>query len=465
ADDSNGFIGTSIEYASPELPEWLTFVTDAPGGVLDFIQTAQFQPDANLDPDEAFSQGLMVPYFLTDWRGRQNPPFYITPAWVDGNNNIVRARTDLQDLNNVDIVLTPDKDKWSRCVVVESATDYYTDINGSVGLEAQGGAEQFDLRQASSVDRNGNDGPGTGMGWFPGYAIDVETGKRLNIFFGENSTYDGSVFLEEYDNGVATGADMIWNPTAQTFLNTGNPQTLYNLILGAHHYIYVTNTEYDECEDIRQKLEAARSRPLEKVKVLDDVTWTGIPLLTEGSQLLSIDDGLIPNETTIQLRVDNPYEVAEGTGASNGYNTYQFSLEGVATTPLENDVQIAAALEAINVVPNPYYGYSAYETSQFTSTVKITNLPDKCTVTIYSLDGKFIRQYKRDEVGDLQTLRRNNPAINRTQTAPAIEWDLKNNKGIPIASGVYLIHIDAEGLGERVLKWFGVSRQFDPSGL
>ena len=46
-----------------------------------------------------------------------------------------------------------------------------------------------------------------------------------------------------------------------------------------------------------------------------------------------------------------------------------------------------------------------------------------------------------------------------------IEWDLKNNKGIPIASGVYLIHIDAEGLGERVIKWFGVNRKFDPSGL
>ena len=27
------------------------------------------------------------------------------------------------------------------------------------------------------------------MGWFPGYAIDVESGCRLNIFFGENSVY------------------------------------------------------------------------------------------------------------------------------------------------------------------------------------------------------------------------------------------------------------------------------------
>ena len=51
------------------------------------------------------------------------------------------------------------------------------------------------------------------------------------------------------------------------------------------------------------------------------------------------------------------------------------------------------------------------------------------------------------------------------QITPAIEWDLNNNKGIPVASGVYLIHIEAEGLGERVIKWFGVARQFDPTGL
>ena len=31
-----------------------------------------------------------------------------------------------------------------------------------------------------------------GFGWFPGYAIDVETGQRLNVFFGENSVYGGT---------------------------------------------------------------------------------------------------------------------------------------------------------------------------------------------------------------------------------------------------------------------------------
>ena len=121
-------------------------------------------------------------------------------------------------------------------------------------------------------------------------------------------------------------------------------------------------------------------------------------------------------------------------------------------------------MRAINAVPNPYYGYSPYETSQFSTTVKITNLPAVCTVTIYSLDGKFIRQYKRNEVRTpIDT--RSNPALLSSQIVPDLEWDIKNSKGIPVASGVYLIHIDAPGLGSRVLKWFGVQRKFDPTGL
>ncbi|RMF20187.1 MAG: hypothetical protein D6765_17205, partial [Bacteroidetes bacterium] len=91
------------------------------------------------------------------------------------------------------------------------------------------------------------------------------------------------------------------------------------------------------------------------------------------------------------------------------------------------------------------------------------NLPAKCVVTIYTLDGKFIRQYNRDERGAIPE--GNNRGIPAAQVIPDIEWDLKNSKGIPVSSGVYLIHVQAEDLGERTLKWFGINRQFDPAGL
>ena len=120
-------------------------------------------------------------------------------------------------------------------------------------------------------------------------------------------------------------------------------------------------------------------------------------------------------------------------------------------------------MDAINVVPNPYLAFSAYEEITTANVVKITNLPARCVVTIYSLDGQFIRQYNRDEV-EFRTSG-SNPGVSFSQISPAIEWDLENAAGIPISSGVYLIHVAAEGLGERVIKWFGVNREFDPTGL
>ena len=102
---------------------------------------------------------------------------------------------------------------------------------------------------------------------------------------------------------------------------------------------------------------------------------------------------------------------------------------------------------------------------QFNNIVKITNLPAECDVTIFSIDGRFIRQYKRNEVGVLQQPPRANPPFTQGQILPDLEWNLRNYAGIPVASGVYIIHVDAPGLGERTIKWFGVQRKFDPSGL
>ena len=52
------------------------------------------------------------------------------------------------------------------------------------------------------------------------------------------------------------------------------------------------------------------------------------------------------------------------------------------------------------------------------------------------------------------------------QIGPDLEWDLNNFAGVPVASGVYIFHVvDVENGIERNIKWFGVKRRFDPSGL
>ena len=482
-DPTNGFIGYEEEYLKGEeaaawlygIPDdFLPEITAIDEFLFDYIKTEPGQPFDFLDPEGVYNKigpGYFVPYYLCDWEGAEGlVEEVLTPAWTNNSNgnSIVHGQTSLNELNNVDIVFTSNKDLWSRCAVIETANKWVS----SAGVPTEGdGILHFDLRETPSVTKDDNDGDGLpdidpdpeveiGMGWFPGYAIDVETGQRLNIFFGENSIYDGSLYPDAYVD-TPRGRDMMFNPSSQFFLNTGvfGAPLSYNYYAGGQHYVYVTKQPYDGCLEIADRLEHSSSA-LKKVKAVKEITWAGLVMPLPGQEFLSYADGLIPEDLTVKLRVNNPYEVAVGTGDYNGYPTYRFKLDGLQAEELDEE-GVETALDLINVVPNPYYGFSDYETSQFTTTVKITNLPAKCTVTIYSLDGKFIRQYERDELGTQPK----GSAIELNQVLPDLEWDLKNNKQIPIASGVYLIHVAAEGLGERTLKWFGVNRQFDPSGL
>ena len=128
----------------------------------------------------------------------------------------------MTNLYSVDIVLTPDRDKWTRCVVLESCSDR---------TKAEGGALKNEPRKAISVDKDGNPTPDAtdgfgptgnqGMGWFPGYAVNLETGERLNIMFGENS----DTTLAKYGN-LINGNDMIFNPTYVYALATKDVDTL-----------------------------------------------------------------------------------------------------------------------------------------------------------------------------------------------------------------------------------------------
>lgn len=474
---ANGVLGSTTTYANPSNP-WLVFIPDGANQFFDFLKTGVDEDFYELDPDQAFSnigEAAFVPFMMADYRETNQT---ISPGWKEANSgSSLRSKTRLEDLNNVDIVFTSDKTKWSRCVIVETANKQFRDLN----YQPEGDVEQFDLRSAPSVgkdDSNGDglpdaDGDGIGMGWFPGYAVDVETGKRLNIFFGENSTYRGD--LAQYlAGGQPIGADMMFNPTNQIFTQgvPGVPQSIWNFVTGGQHFIYVTRQEYDGCVSFRDRLDEKFTRNFKR-DALKLVTWAGVPILNQGSSLLSYAQGLIPNDLVIKIRVDNPYSKEENFGlTSENFNcndigelpVYEFEISGAKAADLEG-ADKENALSQVNAVPNPYFGFSDYETSRLGSVVKFTNLPAKANITIYSLDGKFIRQFRRDERGIIQS-NRPNPGINSTQELPDLEWDLKNSKGIPVASGVYLIHIEAPDLGlERTIKWFGVNRKFDPAGL
>lgn len=383
------------------------------------------------DPDELYESllgGTITHFCLV----RDCGP--AAPVVNNASVNITQAKTQsrMASASGVDVVFTPDKSKWTRSVVVELCQEPTLAI---------GGATASKTRQQASVDKNGlsagqagyNAAEGdltstTGMGWFPGYAIDVETGRRLNIAFAENS------FL-----GGQNGTDMKWNPSSQFYDNVGNA------VFGGQHVIYIIGEDingsgmsaYDEGRDFYDALSGNNNTAIREA--WKSVMWVMYPMLAP-------DRSLLETEAKVRMRVSKRFEDKVLSNENAGRPMFEWNMDGIATM-VNQDQALADALEMINVVPNPYYAFSQYERDRLDARIKITNLPEKCNIKIFNVRGKLINSFDKDS------------------PITSLDWDLKNFKGIPVAGGVYIIHVEVPGIGEKILKWFGGIRQPDLENL
>lgn len=462
-DNNNGFLTASMTYKNGGTP-WLIGVPDVDGAsALNWIRSGTLNDGSNSDwdansrnfqdPNSVYENvlgGTWAPYNLASFAG-QHLASGTEPAIDQVGKS---AFNSMGDLFSIDLVITSDKSKWTRAVVVEMAPQ--------VAL-AQGNISKFGIRASRSIDKNGkyadsiNQAPSTnpndpnyinarGMGWFPGYAINVETGERLNIVYGENSWLVGE-----------NGRDMKWNPSGSIINEAGT-------VFGGGHYIYVMGSKqirglppqilpksfapaYDAGVWLREHLDLSKNVQVRRAS-WGTAMWVNIPIVPDQQNFLASD-------VTIRLRVKRPYDryygayplqdsIARITDTVNkNYPMYSFNTTSLATKT-DNIEKAKSDLDLIGVVPNPYYAYSAYEVNQLDNRIKIINLPKKCTVSIYTMSGILIRQFTKD-----------------TDLRSSIEWDLKNYAGIPIAGGLYIIHIKADDLGERTIKWFGSLRPID----
>jgi len=249
---------------------------------------------------------------------------------------------------------------------------------------------------------------------------------------------------------------MIWNPTDRFISGVGTP------LMGGMHAIYVfsynqkslngfsggfdfpaykpSEAEVNGSNFLQNKwLEVETNSSTAKRELYGSLSWVSYPLLRPNQSLLSTD-------VTIKLRINKEYKNFVATGENGGKPMYSWSMDDIATVTANSD-QLKEALKMINVVPNPYYAFSEYERGRLDTRVKITNLPERCTINIYTVNGKLVRTFKKDS-----------PITSQ-------DWDLTNNKSIPVASGVYLIHVEVPGIGEVVLKFVGGMRQVDLQGI
>lgn len=418
------------------------------------------------DPEENFEgilNGIIAPYHLTRYLYNPDNPL---GANAPANGKIDVDLSTLDKLNSFILVITNDKDKWSRCPVIEtSETD--ADLKNSwkrrLSVDKEGrpvdtsggfypNLDSVDSQITSDDPNNPAYISSVGMGWFPGYVLNKETGERMNIAFGEDSEYPA--------NG---GTDMIWNPTSTRVRGAGAP----NFIWGGKHFIYIfrktleserdifvfnnrfagdvdySMPEYDEGAKLNAMLKDPEDRIVIKPKqyAWGSCSWVAVPILNP-----EVGQTLLSNDVRVDVNVSAPFGVSNSdlppSLDNNGKPVYRFSTSGLQAVKNSTAV-LKDELENLNVVPNPYYAISEYEATQLDNTVKFTNLPENCTITIYNTNGTLIRRY------------------NKSDPLNYLDWNLKNQVGIPIASGVYLIHIEVPGVGEKILKWFGVVRPVD----
>ncbi|GAB6281345.1 MAG: hypothetical protein STSR0008_00840 [Ignavibacterium sp.] len=70
--------------------------------------------------------------------------------------------------------------------------------------------------------------------------------------------------------------------------------------------------------------------------------------------------------------------------------------------------------------------------------VTFSNLPRDVTIKIFTLSGSLIRTLTTED--------------KPSPDSPFLNWDLKNEDDLRVASGMYLAIVNAPGYGEKILK-------------
>lgn len=383
------------------------------------------------DSDSAFAS------FAPGFRWRD-----ITDQRVNYKRTPEAPENNLDSLFTCDIVITKDKNKWSECVVFETGDNANINVNG---------ARKGQLIQLESVNSDGTSkGTGElGRGWFPGYAINLETGQRVNISFGENSSLRGD-----------RAANMIWDPSS--YIKLGSTP-----IMGGSHFVYVMNTQYDNGQDFYDVLEpnfnimSGNDIVRNVSELYKNIIWTFIPVAAEEDfEFIQNGEYTIPNDVRIRISVSKPYGPFDPS-QSLKESQYFFSTKGNKAI-VDSTELTKRGFDKIQIVPNPYNAYSVYEENEIQNIIKIVGVPSGSKIKIYTTDGTLIRDEFVPE-GQLDKYYGASQSDGETNLDNAYTWDMRTSTGVLISSGVYYIHVSHPDYGDKVLKLFATMRQLDVS--
>ena len=130
------------------------------------------------------------------------------------------------------------------------------------------------------------------------------------------------------------------------------------------------------------------------------------------------------------------------------HDVYKFTT--IAATLDPNKAK--AELDKIKVVPNPYIVTNTWEprnpyaNGRGDREIHFTHLPPQCTIRIFNVKGQLVNTLEHNSLasgGEAQV-----PQFNGTLT-----WNMLSEDQLDISYGIYIYHVDAPGIGEKVGKF------------
>jgi len=122
-----------------------------------------------------------------------------------------------------------------------------------------------------------------------------------------------------------------------------------------------------------------------------------------------------------------------------GKDTFTFTSPSAASYQIDVAKQ---EVDKINVFPNPYYGVNPREVNKYQRFVTFSHLPQRATLRMFNLAGQLVRIIQKDSPSQF------------------ITWDLVNDNSFPVASGLYIVHVDMPDLGQtKILKLAVIQEQ------
>lgn len=128
---------------------------------------------------------------------------------------------------------------------------------------------------------------------------------------------------------------------------------------------------------------------------------------------------------------------------------FEFRIQPENTATIDTELA-KEQLDDVYVVPNPYVVSSPYEpaiTRQDNTqrrAIYFVGVPVPSTIRIFSVAGTLIETIKVEE---------GSPNIVGGETGGAYRWDLLSKDDLELSYGVYLFHVEAPGIGEKVGKF------------